>query len=584
MTGTIAAAAVIAAIALPLALAAGVAVARLRATVLRLAPWAAVPAFALAVNGAPHALVHADSLVFGMTLGVADAVTRGFLVLTASVWLAAGVFGGTYMDRDPHRARFWGCFLASCSGNIGLVLAQDAVSFYLFFVLMTLAAYGLVAHTPTAEARRAGRVYLVMALIGEMLLFAALLMIVGAQIDLPLHDVPRAVAAARDRGVVVGLLLAGFGIKAGALVLHVWLPLAHPVAPTPASAVLSGSMINAGLLGWVRFLPLGIAALPGPGLLCVAAGLTAAFYAVVVGLTQREPKTILAYSSVSQMGFMTAALGAGLAAPPAAAPAVSAILFYAMHHALAKAALFLGVGVAGETGAVWPRRLVLLGLVWAALDLAGAPLSSGALAKVSLKSVMTLAPWGSVPIGALLSVGAVGSTLVMARLLYRVRFRRDGTVPRRGLWSSWVLLLALDLLLFVRPPIDRETLELLVRPANVLGALWPVMTGAVAFVLVRHLGGKRPPIRASIPAGDLVVLFELALGGLQRLFAAVVLGVARIAARLQGWGAGVASIDQRWGDLIRSSTLIERSLARFEIIGLALLLWVLLGVSLVWFR
>ena len=86
----------------------------------------------------------------------------------------------------------------------------------------------------------------------------------------------------------VALLLAlGFGIKAGAVVLHVWLPLAHTVAPTPASAVLSGSMIKAGLLGWIRFLPSGGGGDPAWGAVFIAGGITAAFYGVAVGLGQR---------------------------------------------------------------------------------------------------------------------------------------------------------------------------------------------------------------------------------------------------------------------------------------------------------
>jgi formate hydrogenlyase subunit 3/multisubunit Na+/H+ antiporter MnhD subunit len=101
------------------------------------------------------------------------------------------------------------------------------------------------------------------------------------------------------------LLLVGFGIKAGALSLHFWLPLAHPAAPVPASAVLSGAMLKAGLLGWIRFLPLGEAAMPLSGVTLVSAGLGAAVLGTFVGVVQNDPKTVLAYSSISQMGIIT---------------------------------------------------------------------------------------------------------------------------------------------------------------------------------------------------------------------------------------------------------------------------------------
>ena len=94
----------------------------------------------------------------------------------------------------------------------------------------------------------------------------------------------------------------GFGIKAGALALHFWLPLAHPAAPVPASAVLSGAMIKAGLLGWLRFLPLGYAALPAAGLGLVGVGLAAALIGAAAGALQRNPKTVLAWSSVARWG------------------------------------------------------------------------------------------------------------------------------------------------------------------------------------------------------------------------------------------------------------------------------------------
>jgi formate hydrogenlyase subunit 3/multisubunit Na+/H+ antiporter MnhD subunit len=573
-------AASIVAIAFPLALALATSVRGLRRAAIRIAPWGAAPAFVLAV-GLPCSTIHSNTVLFGMSLGVAGTVTRSFVVLTASVWLAAGLFGRGYMRDDPRCARFWMFFLAAASGNFGLVLARDVASFYLFFALMTFAAYGLVVHEQSEEARRAGKVYLITALIGEMFLLAAFLLIVGANINVALDDVPRAVAGSSYRDLVVGLLLVGFGIKAGALVLHVWLPLAHPVAPTPASAVLSGAMINAGLLGWVRFLPLGIAALPGPGFVCLVAGLTAALYGVVVGLTQRDPKTILAYSSVSQMGFMTAAIGVALAAPVAAVAAVSAIVFYALHHAFAKAALFLGAGVVAATRSRWSRRLVVLGLAWSALDLAGAPLSSGALAKISLKQVMELAPWSSFLPIALLSVGAIGSALLMAHFLCQAA-RQDRASSRRGLWAPWGALLVLDIVLFVMPPADREHLGLLIRPTNVISAIWPVAIGVALFGVARYLSGRGIRIGPRIPPGDLVVVFEALSRTVRRLFAEIVLQLVRVGSRLYAGTARLAPVERIWGALDRTTTAAEHRLAAFEVIGILFVMLLLLLLAFAW--
>ena len=273
------------------------------------AAWFALPFLLLALF-APDFSVDVPALLLGARFGL-DVTGRAFLGFSALLWLLAGQYAVGYLRDDPARQRFMLLFCLTGMGNLALPLALDAASFYLAFALMTFAAYGLVIHAGSPEALRAGRVYLIMALFGEMLLLSALWHLAHAAPGLLIADLAR--AAATDP-TARALLVAGFGVKAGLPVLHMWLPLAHPVAPTPASAVLSGAMIKAGLLGWLRFLPLGAVALPDLGAGLVGLGLAAAFLGVLAGLIQRDAKTVLAYSSISQMGIVTAALGAGQAA------------------------------------------------------------------------------------------------------------------------------------------------------------------------------------------------------------------------------------------------------------------------------
>jgi formate hydrogenlyase subunit 3/multisubunit Na+/H+ antiporter MnhD subunit len=169
----------------------------------------------------------------------------------------------------------------------------------------------------------------------------------------------------------------------GLLPLHVWLPLAHPAAPMPASAVLSGVIVKAGVIGLIRFLPVE-PALPDWGAVLAAAGLLTAYWGVAIGLTQRNPKTVLAYSTVSQMGLVAAVLGMGLLAGGGAGTAGT---FYAAHHVLAKGALFLAVGVVAATGAgrLWP---VLLPAAVLALGFGGLPLTGGYVAKLAVKDTL----------------------------------------------------------------------------------------------------------------------------------------------------------------------------------------------------
>ncbi|MGD1971943.1 MAG: proton-conducting transporter membrane subunit, partial [Desulfobacterales bacterium] len=274
-----------------------------------------------------------------------DAISRTFLFFTALLWFLSGIYGQRYLATDPHRSRFFFYYLLAMSGNFGLIIAQDMITFYVFFALMSFPSYGLVVHNQDKDALRAGKIYIILVIFGEILLFTALALIFRTTGSSSLN----AITFMPSNHLVILLVLVGFGIKAGALPLHVWLPLAHPAAPTPASAVLSGAMIKAGLLGWLRFLPWEQTKTAVWGSPCIVAGMLAAFFGVIVGLNQKNPKTLLAYSSISQMGLMTAGIGIGLALPDAAPLAIAAVSVYAVHHGFAKGALFLSVGFTSGT-------------------------------------------------------------------------------------------------------------------------------------------------------------------------------------------------------------------------------------------
>jgi formate hydrogenlyase subunit 3/multisubunit Na+/H+ antiporter MnhD subunit len=319
-------------------------------------------------------------------------------------------------------------------------------------------------------------------------------------------------AQAPGRELMLALFLLGFGIKVGALPLHVWLPLAHPAAPTPASAILSGAIIKAGLLGWMRFLPLGVMAFPAWGAGCIAVGLAAAFYGVLAGLPQRHPKTVLAYSSISQMGLMTVAIGCGLLAP-AAWPVVSVVAgMYALHHALAKGALFLGVGVAaGRLDTPWKRGLVGGGLLLPALALAGAPFTSGAAAKVSIKAVTAMTPsdWPAL-LETLLPWSAMGTTLLMGRFVMLVWPRPAPQASRlaSGLWLPWALLLLSTAVgVFAWPwPGHMMPLSEAFSSKGMWEASWPIGIGALIVSGVWGWSRWRGWRCAwQIPAGDILM-------------------------------------------------------------------------------
>lgn len=438
-----------------------------------------------------------------------DPLAGVFLPFTALLWLAAGLYARHSLSADSRRRRFFAFSLATMAGNLALIAARDMVGFYLCFAVMTFSAYGLIIHTGTDSARRAGRIYIILAMFGEAMIVSAMFLIAASAESTDFAHLPAAMAASPHQGLIVALVLAGFGIKAGIVPLHVWLPLAHPVAPIPASAVLSGVIIKAGLLGWIRFLPLGEIALPGYGALCLGLGLGGALYGVLAGLGQREAKTVLAYSSISQMGLLLAILGPGLADPGAWPLSLVALCLGSLHHALNKGALFLGTGLAA-TAPPGQKKFVLAGLLPPALALAGAPLTSGAAAKAAGKAALAAGIWPQWPLW-LLPLTSIATTLLMVRFLVLVRAATRGKKGKSavaGLWLAWLPVLfsatAAGFLFF--PGQTGETPSSPFSPAGLLTALWPVAAGLALARLLGLFEEKAGSGGGRIPAGDLLAL------------------------------------------------------------------------------
>lgn len=476
-----------------------------RVVALPLIPWAALPALvATSLLTPDEARWYFPELLLGSEMGL-DAAGRVFLLLTALLWSVSGVYACSYLRQSSHREAFYVFFLLSMAGNFILIVAQDLFGFYFGFSLMSFAAYGLIVHDRSTAALRAGKIYMVLTVVAELMLFVALVVAAGISgaMNFEALRASLVVMPAAERNLVILLGVVGFGIKAGLFGVHIWLPLAHPVAPAPASAVLSGAMIKAGLLGWLQLLPLGLIALPGWGTAMILLGLTAAFYGVAIGLTQRDPKTLLAYSSISQMGVMTMIVGVGLLIPHAWPLILPTIAFYALHHGLSKGALFLGVGLAGG-GGHWQQRWIWLGLWLPALALVGAPWTSGMLAKQLVKTHMlhAPAPWDAL-LPHLLSISALATALLMARLLYLLMpvARSSASAPVAGLIAPWTaLLLAVALTPWWFAAII-DVPEIRIWPA--IDSVWPVLATIVATSMVLRLGLFRS--LQPIPAGDILI-------------------------------------------------------------------------------
>ncbi len=462
----------------------------------RIARWvrASLPATPIVALGLALSSVSVSQNWSGLLLGSAFGVNetnRPFLLVTALAWLAASWLTIPFIRHARSSARFVTCFLLAMAGNVALVLSQDAVSFYTAFAVMSLSAYGLINHNGDSAAIFAGKVYIVLAIAGELLLFAALLGIAqhATALEFPLAF------ETRPPHWTIACTVLGFGIKAGLVPLHVSLPLAYAAAPHPAGVALAGAMLNAGILGWLHWLPLGAFELPVWGVALVAAGLAGVLIATVLGLLQRDARALLGYSSISQVGLMMLFLGAGLLAPDRWQYILPLLTLFVVHHGIAKTAAFClcdGARPRRLPAAVWIALLALPGLA-----LIGVPFSSGFVAKAVLKETLLATGGGVAGIVPWLTAASVGTVLLMARWLVLVVDASNATRSNMRGFAFAMLLIAVSFAapLFIAAP----------SGLSVLGsATFPLIVGAlIAFAVWRIR--PEPVIQqvGRVPIGDI---------------------------------------------------------------------------------
>jgi formate hydrogenlyase subunit 3/multisubunit Na+/H+ antiporter MnhD subunit len=483
-------------LAVPLFLLAACLSRRLRSQALSLqwlAPISALGVAILAIGGVPFA-VEAPALRMGLRLDLPGAL---MLAVASLLWIVVGAAVFLAEDKRPNE-RFAVSWLLTMTGSLGVFVAADLLSFYLVYALVSIPAYGLIVDDDAPSSKRAGGVYMAFTILGEALLLLAFALLAAGEPHgiLRIEDVVAALPASPWRDSALALIIAGFGMKMGLAPLNGWMPLTYMAAPIPAAAVLSGAAVKAGVIGLIRFLPFGTP-LQGWGEALAVIGFFSAFYGVAIGITQQNPKTVLAYSSISQMGVIAATLGMALAYGDAGAP--SEVAFAAANHVLVKGALFLAIGVAAAVDFRRERAPLILAAVLA-LSLAGLPFTGGALAKLAVK-----APLGSGVAASLANVSAAATGLLMLHFLMRLGWSRDEQAKASAsmvrLWPA-IALGAVFVPWLLYPAVG--DLSDSVTVAKVWDALWPLLIGA-ALALGLWLWGNRLP---RVPEGDTVVAAE----------------------------------------------------------------------------
>jgi hydrogenase-4 component B len=395
---------------------------------------------------------------FSLRLAV-DPLAAFFALVASVLWVAAMAHSSAYMHHEQKRTRFFAAMMITEGAILGTFMAHDFLGLFIFFEIMGLAAYLLVVHTETDKARAAATKYLYMAIIGGLTLLMGILLYLGYSGTI---DFTPAVEGGFLNGpfqaISLACMIAGFGVKAGIVPLHVWLPDAHPVAPSPASALLSGVVIKAGAYGIIRTVTVFFHAPPvdaqSLGFVLIWIAISTAFIGMILAVRQSDLKRTLAYSSISQMGFLLLGVGCLGYLGGEGSIGLAGSLYHIINHAFFKGCLFLVAGsvlyCAHETnmlrlGGLW-RRMPITTLTWcvAVLGLMGIPLFNGFVSKTILHHAVVEAEHLAAMVGSghaawlqaaeiLYTAIAAGTVLYAVKMSYYVFFRSPPQETSRGL-------------------------------------------------------------------------------------------------------------------------------------------------------
>lgn len=351
---------------------------------------------------------------FGKNLHVffhVDGVSRVFAAAIAVVWVLAGFYAFEYMKHEKEEKRYFGFYLMEFGVLLALAFSGNMVTYYFFYEMMTLFSVPLILHSRTKEAIMAGLKYMFYSLFGAYMVLFGIYFLnkYAVTLNFSAGGVLNLNATAGKEGfllIVAFCMILGFGVKAGMFPVHGWLPTAHPIAPAPASAVMSGIIVKMGVLGMIRVVYYLFGADFIRGTWVQTAWMTLALVTVFMGsmLAYREKvlKKRLAYSTVSQVSYIL--FGMALLQPEG----LTGSLLHVVFHAVIKSLLFLCAGVIiYKTGKTTVDELKGIGkempaTIWcytfAAAALIGFPPFSGFISKWhlavgSLESAIPVFSW-----------------------------------------------------------------------------------------------------------------------------------------------------------------------------------------------
>jgi multicomponent Na+:H+ antiporter subunit D len=343
----------------------------------------------------------------GITIAV-DGLGLLMALIITGVGLCAAVFSYRYIK--ARKAEFYTILMLVIAGMFGIAITGDLFNLYVFFEIMSVSSYILVAWMRTKESLEGAIKYLIINALATGLVLLGIALLYGQTGTLNMSDIALSIQPSIILTTAVSLMLTGFMIKAAAFPLHFWLSDAHPAAPSPMSALLSGVLVNLGIYSMLR-----VMFITGPvidfHLVLLVLGLLSMVAGAFMALVQKDIKRLLAYSTITQTGYVLLAIGLGTTA------GLSAGLFHLLNNAIMKSLLFFCAGIIVYTTGIrnmngmgglaknMPIVAVCFGI--AGLAISGLPPFNGFVSKY----MIYLATWEVSPILTVISLVISGVTL-----------------------------------------------------------------------------------------------------------------------------------------------------------------------------
>ncbi len=327
----------------------------------------------------------------------ADGFRLLYGLITALMWMMTTILSREYCAHHHNTNRFYLFMMLTLGATMGVFLSADLMTTFIFFEIMSFTSYVWVAQEENAPSLRAAETYLAVAVFGGLVMLMGLFLLYHEVGTLTIDELYQAVQTTGDPKVLYAAgacMLVGFGAKAGAFPLHIWLPKAHPVAPAPASALLSGVLTKTGIYG-ILILSTNLFLHDAQwGSLILWLGVITMFGGALLAVFSIDLKRTLACSSMSQIGFIMVGIGMQGLLGEENALAVHGTLLHMMNHSMIKLVLFMAAGVIFmNTHSLdlnkirgYGRKKTLLKVIFAigALAIAGVPMFSGYISKTLL--------------------------------------------------------------------------------------------------------------------------------------------------------------------------------------------------------